>query len=59
MEMWRPIKDLPGYSVSNKGRVKKDSTGVSVRARERDGKLIHGSLWELSGHQFIGCGLTV
>lgn len=39
--------------------VKKDSTGVSVRARERDGKLIHGSLWELSGHQFIGCGLTV
>jgi len=27
MEMWKPIKDLPGYSVSNKGRVKKDSTG--------------------------------
>lgn len=27
MEIWKPIKDLPGYSVSNKGRVKKDSTG--------------------------------
>lgn len=27
MEEWRPIKDLPGYSVSNKGRVKKDETG--------------------------------
>lgn len=27
MEMWKAIPDLPGYSVSNKGRVKKDSTG--------------------------------
>ena len=27
MEMWKEIKDLPGYSVSNKGRVRKDSTG--------------------------------
>lgn len=27
MEEWRTIKDLPGYSVSNKGRVRKDSTG--------------------------------
>ena len=27
MEMWKPIKDLPGYSVSNKGRVRKDSNG--------------------------------
>ncbi len=27
MEEWKPIKDLPGYSVSNKGRVRKDSTG--------------------------------
>ena len=27
MEVWKPIKDLPGYSVSNEGRVKKDSTG--------------------------------
>ena len=27
MEIWKPIQDLPGYSVSNKGRVKKDSTG--------------------------------
>ncbi len=27
MEIWKPIKDLPGYSVSNKGRIKKDSTG--------------------------------
>lgn len=26
-EMWKQIPDLPGYSVSNKGRVKKDSTG--------------------------------
>lgn len=27
MEMWKPIPELPGYSVSNKGRIKKDSTG--------------------------------
>lgn len=27
MERWKAIKDLPGYSVSDKGRVKKDSTG--------------------------------
>lgn len=27
MEMWKPIKELPGYSVSNEGRVRKDSTG--------------------------------
>ena len=27
MEMWKPIPDLPGYSVSNKGRIRKDSTG--------------------------------
>ena len=27
MEIWKPIEDLPGYSVSNKGRVRKDSTG--------------------------------
>lgn len=26
-EMWKQIPDLPGYSVSNRGRVKKDSTG--------------------------------
>lgn len=27
MEIWKPIKDLPGYSVSNEGKIKKDSTG--------------------------------
>lgn len=27
MEIWKPINDLPGYSVSNKGRVRKDSDG--------------------------------
>ena len=27
MEIWKPIKDLTGYSVSNEGRVRKDSTG--------------------------------
>lgn len=27
MEIWKQIPDLPGYSVSNKGRIKKDSTG--------------------------------
>lgn len=27
MEIWKQIAELPGYSVSNKGRVKKDSTG--------------------------------
>jgi len=27
MERWKAIKDLPGYSVSTEGRVRKDSTG--------------------------------
>ncbi|WP_427814285.1 NUMOD4 motif-containing HNH endonuclease [Enterococcus sp. 22-H-5-01] len=27
MEMWKDIEDLPGYSVSNKGRVMKNDTG--------------------------------
>lgn len=27
MEIWKQIPDLPGYSVSNHGRIKKDSTG--------------------------------
>ena len=27
MEVWKPIQDLPGYSVSNEGRVRKDSNG--------------------------------
>lgn len=27
MEIWKPISNLPGYSVSNEGRVRKDSTG--------------------------------
>ena len=27
MEIWKPIEELPGYSVSNRGRVRKDSDG--------------------------------
>lgn len=27
VEMWKQIPDLPGYSVSNQGRIRKDSTG--------------------------------
>lgn len=27
MEIWKPIESLPGYSVSNEGRVRKDSNG--------------------------------
>lgn len=27
MEIWKEIPELPGYSVSNKGRVRKDETG--------------------------------
>ena len=27
MEIWKEIPDLPGYSVSTEGRIKKDSTG--------------------------------
>lgn len=27
MEIWKQIPELPGYSVSNKGRVRKDSNG--------------------------------
>lgn len=27
MEIWKPIEELPGYFVSNKGRVRKDSNG--------------------------------
>lgn len=27
MEIWKPIPELKGYSVSNEGRIRKDSTG--------------------------------
>lgn len=36
MEMWKPIPDLPGYSVSDQGRVKKDSTG-QIMALSKNG----------------------
>lgn len=34
--MWKPIPDLPGYSVSDQGRVKKDSTG-QIMALSKNG----------------------
>lgn len=37
MEIWKPIKDLPGYSVSNQGRVKKDSTNQIMVLSENNG----------------------
>ena len=37
MEMWKPIKDLPGYSISNEGRVKKDSTGQIMVQNKNSG----------------------
>ena len=27
MERWMPIQELPGYSVSDRGRIMKDETG--------------------------------
>ncbi len=35
-----------------------DSVGVSVRAKEKDGRLIHAERWDYSWHQFIGCPLN-
>lgn len=37
MEIWKEIKDFPGYSVSNKGRVRKDSTGQIMVLSENGG----------------------
>lgn len=37
MEEWRAIKDLPGYSVSNRGRVRKDSSGQIMVLSENGG----------------------
>jgi len=37
MEMWKPINSLPGYSISNKGRVKKDSTGQIMVLSKNNG----------------------
>lgn len=39
MEEWRAIKDLPGYSVSNKGRVRKDSNGQIMVLSKNGGYL--------------------
>ncbi len=33
MEMWKPIHDLEGYSISSKGRIRKDSTGQIMKTR--------------------------
>ena len=37
MEIWKKIEDLPGYSVSNKGRVRKDSTGQIMVLNKNEG----------------------
>lgn len=37
MEMWKKIDDLPGYSVSNKGRVRKDETGQTMVLGKNNG----------------------
>ena len=37
MEIWEKIEDLPGYSVSNKGRVRKDSTGQIMVLNKNEG----------------------
>ena len=39
MEIWKEITDLKGYSVSNKGRIRKDSTGQIMAVRENNGYL--------------------
>lgn len=39
MEIWKEITDLKGYSVSNKGRIRKDSTGQIMAVRESNGYL--------------------
>lgn len=39
MEIWKEITDLKGYSVSNKGRIRKDSTGQIMATRENNGYL--------------------
>lgn len=37
MEQWKPIASLPGYSVSNVGRVRKDSTGQIMVLSQNNG----------------------
>lgn len=37
MEQWRPISDLPGYSISNKGRVRRDSDGHIMKLGTNNG----------------------
>ena len=37
MEIWKPILELPGYSVSNKGRVRKDDTGQIMALSKNSG----------------------
>lgn len=39
MEIWKEITDLKGYSVSNKGRIRKDCTGQIMAVRENNGYL--------------------
>ena len=48
MEMWKDIDDLPGYSISNKGRVMKNATGQIMVLGKNNGyvriviaKLVH------------------
>ena len=37
MEIWKPIEELPGYSVSNNGRVRKDSNGQIMVLSKNNG----------------------
>ena len=34
MERWMPIQELPGYSVSDRGRIMKDETGQKIRTQK-------------------------
>lgn len=43
MEMWKPIGAFPGYSVSDRGRVRNDATQHILRTTVNQG-----------GHEFVG-----
>jgi|SRR5689334_7396448 len=36
METWRPIKDFPGYSISDLARVRNDNTGVMLTINQNN-----------------------
>jgi len=48
---WKPIKEFPGYSISNMGRVRNDDTDRIMALQRNPHGIVHVGLWK-DGKQY-------